>query len=59
MLKRLTFSLLQAASLTPAELQRLSIALCLGKEAEIYLIDEPSSYLDCDFRIIAAECIRK
>jgi len=28
------------------ELQALNIALCLSKEADLYLLDEPSSYLD-------------
>lgn len=37
--------------LSGGELQRLCILLCLGKNADIYLIDEPSAYLDCDTRI--------
>ncbi|HJX04818.1 MAG TPA: ribosome biogenesis/translation initiation ATPase RLI, partial [Thermoplasmata archaeon] len=33
-------------TLSGGELQRVSIAECLGKTADIYLIDEPSAYLD-------------
>jgi len=45
--------------LSGGELQRVALALCLGKEAELYLIDEPSAYLDVDQRMIAARVIRR
>ena len=40
------------------ELQRFSIARCLAKEAEVYLIDEPSAYLDVEERISVAKAIK-
>jgi len=33
--------------------------LALGKDCDIYLIDEPSTYLDIDQRIIASKVIRQ
>ena len=33
-------------SLSGGELQRVAIALCLSKEADMYLLDEPSAFLD-------------
>ncbi len=45
-------------TLSGGELQRLSIARCLAKEAEIYLIDEPSAYLDVEERIGLAKIIK-
>jgi ATP-binding cassette subfamily E protein 1 len=45
--------------LSGGELQRLSIALCLAKEADMYLIDEPSAYLDANQRMEAAKTIRR
>jgi len=45
--------------LSGGELQRLSIALCLAKEADMYLIDEPSAYLDANQRMVAAKTIRR
>jgi len=40
------------------ELQRIALAACLSKDADIYLIDEPSSYLDVKERLNAAAAIR-
>ena len=45
--------------LSGGELQRVAITLCLGKPADIYLIDEPSAYLDSEQRIIAAKVIKR
>lgn len=45
--------------LSGGELQRVALALCLGKDAELYLIDEPSAYLDVDQRMIVARVIRR
>jgi len=33
--------------------------LCLGQPADVYLIDEPSAYLDSEQRIIAAKVIKR
>lgn len=45
--------------LSGGELQRFSIARCLAKEADVYLIDEPSAYLDVEERISAAKAIKE
>jgi len=45
--------------LSGGQLQRVAIALCLGKPADIYLIDEPSSYLDSEQRISVAKLIKR
>ncbi|KAG8459370.1 hypothetical protein KFE25_013006 [Diacronema lutheri] len=45
--------------LSGGELQRVAIALALGTVADIYLIDEPSAYLDSEQRIIAAKVIKR
>jgi ABC transporter len=41
--------------LSGGELQRVAITMALGMPADIYLIDEPSAYLDSEQRIIAAK----
>ena len=41
------------------ELQRVAITLCLGQPANVYLIDEPSAYLDSEQRILAAKVIKR
>lgn len=33
--------------------------LCLGQPANIYLIDEPSAYLDSEQRVIAGKVIKR
>jgi ATP-binding cassette, sub-family E, member 1 len=45
-------------NLSGGELQRVSIALCLMKEADLYLLDEPSAYLDVDQRLVLAKLLR-
>ncbi len=45
----------QVKNLSGGELQRVAITLALGTPADIYLIDEPSAYLDSEQRIIAAK----
>lgn len=47
------------STLSGGEIQRVAIALCLGKPAKLYLIDEPSAYLDSEQRMIVAKIIRK
>lgn len=46
-------------NLSGGELQRVAMVLCLGTPADIYLIDEPSAYLDSEQRIIAARMIKR
>src|SRR5881296_3398533 len=45
--------------LSGGELQRVAVALALTREADIYLIDEPSAYLDSNQRMAAAKTIRR
>lgn len=40
-------------------MQRVAIVLSLGLPADIYLIDEPSAYLDSEQRITAAKIIKR
>ncbi|KAK2425454.1 ABC transporter E family member [Trifolium repens] len=49
----------EVQNLSGGELQRVALCLCLGKPADIYLIDEPSAYLDSEQRIIAAKVIKR
>ncbi|MCW4016010.1 MAG: ribosome biogenesis/translation initiation ATPase RLI [Candidatus Bathyarchaeota archaeon] len=45
--------------LSGGELQRVAIAACLSRDAELYLLDEPSAYLDVEDRLSAVRTIRK
>lgn len=45
--------------LSGGELQRVALVLALGKPANIYLIDEPSAYLDSEQRIVCARIIKR
>ncbi|RXH89045.1 hypothetical protein DVH24_000644 [Malus domestica] len=45
--------------LSGGEMQRVALCLCLGQPADIYLIDEPSAYLDSEQRIVAAKVIKR
>jgi len=45
--------------LSGGELQRVAIAACLSRRAELYLLDEPSAYLDVEERLTMAKTIRK
>ncbi|CAM0901770.1 unnamed protein product [Alopecurus aequalis] len=49
----------EVMTLSGGELQRVALCLCLGKPADIYLIDEPSAYLDSEQRIVAAKVIKR
>ena len=46
-------------TLSGGELQRLAITLALGAPADVYLIDEPSAYLDSEQRINCAKVIKR
>jgi len=45
--------------LSGGELQRVAVAACLAKKAQLYLLDEPSAYLDVEERLSVARAIRK
>lgn len=49
----------EVKSLSGGEIQSVAITLALGKPADIYLIDEPSAYLDSEQRIITAKVIKR
>ena len=44
--------------LSGGELQRVAIAACLGKSAQVYLLDEPSAFLDVEERLTVAKALR-
>jgi ATP-binding cassette, sub-family E, member 1 len=46
-------------TLSGGELQRVSIAASVVKDADIYLIDEPSAYLDSQQRMIVSRMLRR
>ena len=46
-------------ALSGGELQRVAIAACLSRKAEIYLLDEPSAYLDIEERLSMTKVIRR
>ncbi|MFX1365158.1 MAG: ribosome biogenesis/translation initiation ATPase RLI [Promethearchaeota archaeon] len=47
------------SELSGGELQRVAIAICLSEDADIYLLDEPSAFLDVEMRLQVAQLIRK
>jgi ATP-binding cassette, sub-family E, member 1 len=51
----LSYNIVYLQNLSGGELQRVAIALCLGKPAAIYLVDEPSAYLDSEQRIACSK----
>jgi len=44
--------------LSGGELQRVAIATCLSRNADIYLLDEPSAHLDVEQRLLIARTIK-
>ena len=49
----------QIKELSGGELQRVAIATCLSRKADLYLLDEPSAYLDVEERLIIARTVRR
>ncbi|KAG8884775.1 Fe-S cluster-binding ribosome biosynthesis protein [Tulasnella sp. 331] len=49
----------EVQTLSGGELQRVAIVLALGKPCNVYLLDEPSSFLDSEQRIIASKVIKR
>ena len=47
------------SELSGGDLQKVYIAKTLGKEADVYILDEPSAYLDADQRMIVARMIKR
>jgi ATP-binding cassette subfamily E protein 1 len=44
--------------LSGGELQRIAILLCLSRDCDLYLLDEPSAYLDVDQRLAVAKAMK-
>lgn len=49
----------EVQNLSGGELQRVAIVLALAKPCDIYLIDEPSAYLDSEQRLVAAKVMKR
>ena len=47
------------SDLSGGERQRVAIAACLSREADLYLLDEPSAHLDVEQRVLATSAIRR
>ncbi|MFA5333489.1 MAG: ribosome biogenesis/translation initiation ATPase RLI [Candidatus Nanoarchaeia archaeon] len=48
----------KVSELSGGELQRVAIAECLSREADVYLLDEPSAHLDVEQRLNVSNIIR-
>jgi len=53
-----SLSLNKLSELSGGELQRVAIAHCLQQDADLYLLDEPSAYLDSEQRLVLSKIIR-
>jgi ATP-binding cassette subfamily E protein 1 len=49
----------KVTELSGGELQKLAVAVTLAREADVYLLDEPSAYLDVEERVSVARLIRR
>ena len=49
----------KASDLSGGELQKLAIASCIIRDADIYLLDEPSAYLDVEERLTVAKVLKR
>jgi ATP-binding cassette subfamily E protein 1 len=47
------------SDLSGGELQKVAVAVTLAQEADVYILDEPSAYLDVEERITVARVIRR
>lgn len=47
------------STLSGGELQRVAVALCLARDADLYLLDEPSAFLDVDRRLSLSKALRR
>ncbi|MBU1111587.1 MAG: ribosome biogenesis/translation initiation ATPase RLI [archaeon] len=47
------------SELSGGELQRVVVAHCLSQDAELFLLDEPSAYLDVEQRLIVSKVIKR
>lgn len=49
----------QVLTLSGGELQKVAIIITLAKNTNVYLIDEPSAYLDSEQRIVVSKIIKR
>jgi len=49
----------QVKNLSGGELQRVAIAVAMSQESDVYLLDEPSAFLDVEMRLSLASMIRR
>lgn len=49
----------KVGKLSGGELQRVAIAVALSRECDVYLLDEPSAFLDVEQRLSVASMIRR
>ncbi len=49
----------EVSELSGGELQRVAVAAALGREADVYLLDEPMAYLDVEQRYAVTRVVRK
>ncbi|PSH00352.1 MAG: ribosome biogenesis/translation initiation ATPase RLI [Nanohaloarchaea archaeon SW_7_46_7] len=45
--------------LSGGELQRVGVAICLARDADIYLLDEPSAYMDVESRVELGKALKR
>lgn len=48
----------KVSELSGGQLQRTAIAYCLSQDAELFLLDEPSAYLDVEQRVLVSKVIK-
>jgi ATP-binding cassette, sub-family E, member 1 len=46
-------------NLSGGQMQRVAITVCLGTPADIYLLDEPSAYIDVEDRILISRILKQ
>lgn len=49
---------LTVKDLSGGQMQRVAITICLGKTADIYLLDEPSAFIDVEDRMVISKLLR-
>ncbi|MBE6506542.1 MAG: ribosome biogenesis/translation initiation ATPase RLI [Methanocorpusculum parvum] len=49
----------EVRNLSGGELQRVAIALCLSRDADLYILDEPSAHLDVEQRLVTTKVIKR
>ncbi len=49
----------EVKNLSGGELQRVAITLCLSREADLYILDEPSAHLDVEQRLVTTKVIKR